>query len=181
MKRSKALRLALFAAPLLLGACETLNSINFNPKPEAPPPCPRAVVGENAGRLTRFSGAGKDAANVVFKAEIGDLTGTCGYDDNTIDVDMQVQLIATRGPAATQDTAKFNYFVAVARNDKTILSRDSFDAEIELPADKTKNGTADEIQQTIPLPKGETGADLTIIVGFEMTPDELEYNRKEAR
>src|SRR5262245_60681979 len=181
MTRPSALRLALLAAPLLLGACETLKSINFNPKPEAPPPCPRAVVGENAGRLTRFSGAGKDPANVVFEAEIADLNGSCVYDGDTIEVDMQIQLMASRGPAATDDTAKFNYFVAVARTDKTILSRDSFDAVIELPGNQTRNQTVDEIEQTIPIKEGESGANLVIVVGIEMTSDELEYNRKQGR
>jgi hypothetical protein len=31
------------------------------------------------------------------------------------------------------------------------------------------------------VPNSEAGGDLTIIVGFEMTPDELEYNRKQRR
>jgi hypothetical protein len=176
-----ALRLAFLAAPLLLGACETLRSIDFNPKPEAPPPCPRAVVGDNAGRLTRFNGAGKDPANVVFEAEIADLAGSCVYDGDTIEVDMQIQLVAGRGPAATNDTAKFNYFVAVARTDKTILSRDAFDTVIELPGNQTRNETVEEIEQTITLAEGETGANIVIVVGIEMTPDELEFNRQQGR
>jgi hypothetical protein len=176
-----ALRLAFLAAPLLLGACETLNSIDFNPPPEIPPPCPRAVVGENAGRLTRFNGAGKDPANMVFEAEVADLAGSCIYDGDTIEVDMQIQLVAGRGPAATDDKAKFNYFVAVARTDKTILSRAAFDTVIELPGNQTRNETVEEIEQTIPLANGETGANLVIVVGIEMTPDELEFNRQQRR
>jgi len=181
MNRPTALRLAFLAAPLLLGACETLKSIDFNPKPELPPPCPRAVVGENAGRLTRFSGAGKDPANMVFEAEISDLAGSCVYDGDTIQVDLQVQIVAGRGPAATDDKAKFNYFVAVARTDKTILSRDAFDTVIDLPGNQTRNQTVEELEQTIPLAKGESGANLVIVVGFEMTPEELEYNRQQGR
>jgi len=181
MNRPTALRLALLAAPLLLGACETLRSINFNPQPELPPPCPRAVVGENAGRLTRFSGAGKDPANVVFEAEIADLAGSCVYNEDSIDVDLQVQLIASRGPAATDDNAKFNYFVAVARTDKTILSRDAFDTVIELSGNQTRNQSVEQLEQTIPIAKGESGANLVIVVGFEMTPVELEFNRKQGR
>jgi len=181
MNRLTALRLAFLAAPLLLGACETLKSINFNPKPEAPPPCPRAVVGDNAGRLTRFSGPGQEPANIVFEAEIADLAGSCVYDDDSIDVDLKIQLIAGRGPAGAADSAKFNYFVAVARTDKTILSRDAFDAAIELPSNQTRNQTVEELEQTIPLAKGETGANLVIVVGFEMTPEELEFNRKQGR
>jgi hypothetical protein len=181
MNRPTVLRLALLAAPLLLGACETLKSIDFNPKPEAPPPCPRAVVGDNAGRLTRFNGAGKDPANMIFEAEIADLAGSCVYDGDTIQVDLQVQIVAGRGPANTDDKAKLNYFVAVARTDKTILSRDGFDTVIELPGNQTRNQTVEELQQTIPLAKGETGANLVIVVGIEMTPDELEFNRKQGR
>jgi len=181
MKFPTTLRLALLAAPLLLGACETLRSIDFSPKPEMPPPCPRAVVGENAGRLTRFSGAGKDPANVVFEAEIADLAGSCVYNEDSIDVDLQIQLIASRGPAATDDSAKFNYFVAVARTDKTILSRDAFDAVIELAGNQTRNQTVEQLEQTIPIAKGGSGADLVIVVGLEMTPEELEFNRKQGR
>ena len=176
-----ALRLAFLAAPLLLGACETLKSIDFNPKPELPPPCPRAVVGDNAGRLTHFSGAGKDAANIVFEAEIADLAGSCIYDDNSIEVDLQVQIIAGRGPAGTEDNAKLRYFVAVARTDKTILARDAFDTVIELPADHTRNQTVEELEQTIPISEGQSGEDLVIVVGFEMTPEELEFNRNQKR
>jgi hypothetical protein len=176
-----ALRLAFLAAPLLLGACETLRSIDFNPPPEIPPPCPRAVVGENAGRLTRFNGAGKDPANVVFEAEVADLAGSCIYNDNSIEVDLQIQLVAGRGPAATDDKATFNYFVAVARTDKTILSRDGFDTVIELTGNQTRNEIVEELEQTIPLAEGETGANIVIVVGIVMTPDELEFNRQQGR
>lgn len=181
MTRHSALRLAVLAAPILLTACETLSSLDFSPDPEILPPCPRAVVGEGAGRLTRFDGAGEDPTNVVFEAEIGDLAGTCIYDDTEISVDMQIQIIASRGPAATDDSAGFNYFVAVTRTDKTILARETFDAVIELPGNQTRNEIIDEIEQTIPIPEGGSGANLVIVVGFEMTSEELEYNRKQGR
>jgi hypothetical protein len=176
-----ALRLAFVAAPLLLAACDTLNSIDFSPEPEIPPPCPRAVVGEGAGRLTRFDGGGRDPANVLFEAEIFDLAGSCVYDDEEIEIDMQVQIVASRGPAATDDEARFNYFIAVARADKTILARQAFDAAIELSGNQTRNEMIDEIEQTIPLPEGGSGANLVIVVGFEMTPEELEFNRQQGR
>jgi hypothetical protein len=181
MTRHIALRLALLAAPLLLAACETLSSLDFSPEPEIPPPCPRAVVGEGAGRLTRFDGGGKDPTNVLFEAEIADLAGTCIYDDTEISVDLQIQIVAGRGPAATDDVAKVDYFVAVARTDKTVLAREAFDAVIELPGNQTRNEIIEEIEQTIPIPEGGSGGNLVIVVGFEMTPDELEFNRQQGR
>jgi hypothetical protein len=181
MTRHIALRLALLAAPLLLAACETLSSLDFSPEPEIPPPCPRAVVGEGAGRLTRFDGGGKDPTNVLFEAEIADLAGSCIYDDTEISVEMLIQIVAGRGPAATDDDAKVSYFVAVTRTDKTILARQAFDAVIELPGNQTRNEIIEEIEQIIPIPEGGSGGNLVIVVGFEMTPDELEFNRQQGR
>ncbi len=176
-----ALRLALLAAPLLAAACDTLSSIDFSPEPVVPPPCPRAVVGEGAGRLTRFDGGGKDPTNVVFEAEIADLAGSCVYDDEEIEVDLQIQIVAGRGPAAADDSARFNYFVAVARTDKAILAREAFDAVIELSGNQTRNEILEEIEQTIPIPEGGSGGNLVIVVGFELTPDELDFNRQQGR
>lgn len=181
MNLPNAARLALVATPLLLGGCETLRSIDFNPKPELPPGCPRAVVAEDAGRLIRFAGGGRELADVDFEAEIVDVTGTCGYDGDTVDVEMQVQIAARRGPAGKTDTAALNYFVAIARSDKTILAREAFDASIDIPNDEAGNSIIDEIDQTIPLHEDETGEDYVIIVGFELTPEELKFNREHQR
>jgi hypothetical protein len=176
-----ALRLALLAAPFLVAGCDTLRSIDFSPEPELPPPCPRAVVGEGAGRLTRFDGSGKDPTNVVFEAEIVDLAGSCLYDDEEIEVDLQIQIVAGRGPAAADDSARFNYFVAIANTDKAILAREAFDAVIDLSGNQTRNEIVEEIEQTIPIPEGGSGGNLVIVVGLEMTPEELEFNRQQGR
>lgn len=181
MSTGNAARLALVATSLLLGGCETLGSIDFNPPPPPPPDCPRAVVAEGAGRLTRFAGGGTDPANISFEAEILEITGTCGEDDGVLDVEMEVQIAARRGPAAAGDVAAFNYFVAVARADKTILARQAFDASIELPEDGSGSGIVEEIEQTISIGEDDSGANYVIIVGFEMTPEELEYSRQQDR
>jgi hypothetical protein len=176
-----ALRLAVLAAPLLLTGCETLRSIDFNPEPELPPPCPRAVVGEGAGRLTRFDGAGKDPSNVVFEAQITDLAGSCVYRSGEVEVEMQIQIVASRGPAAADGDARFNYFVAIADGNRAVLAREAFDAAVELSGNQTRNQILEELEQTIPIPEGGSGANLVIIVGFEMTPEEFEFIRRQGR
>lgn len=181
MNVPNAARLAFVATLFLFGGCETLRSIDFNPKPELPPGCPRAVVADDAGQLTRFSGAGREPSDVAFEAEILEVTGTCGYDDDVVDIEMQVQIAARRGPAGTGDEVALKYFVAIVHSDKTILARQAFDASIELPEDQSGNGIIEEIDQTIPLREDETGEDYVIIVGFEMTPDEFRFNREHLR
>lgn len=168
------LRPALAGLSLLsLAACES----GIFAEPEAPPPCPTVTVVEDAGRLTRFSGSGRDLTDVMFEAEIGPMSGSCGYDDDEIDVELNVQFIASRGPADQGRRADFRYFVAVARTDQTVIAREEFDSWIDFPGNQTRAGIVEELGQHIPIAPGETGAEFVVYVGFALTPEELEFNR----
>lgn len=146
-------------------------------KPAPPPPCPRADIVADAAKLTRFSGAGRDLTDVRFEAEIGAVAGSCVYDDDVIDVDLQLQIIASRGPADEGRRADFRYFVAVARTDNTIIAREEFDSYIEFPGNQTRAGIVEELAQHIPIQPGEPGTHFVIYVGFALSPEELEFNR----
>ena len=73
-----------------------------------------------------------------FEAEIGDVAGSCGYDDDVLDVELRVQFIASRGPADEGRRADFRYFVAIARTDDTVIAREEFDSFIEFPGNQTR-------------------------------------------
>jgi hypothetical protein len=90
---------------------------------------------------------------------------------------MEVRVEVNRGPALPTATAEVDYFVAVARNDRTILARDQFGISVEMPGNHTRVVALDELSPTIPLTEGQTGADFLIYVGLSLTPEEMEYNR----
>jgi hypothetical protein len=170
----RAVRPALAGIALLaLAACDT----PIFQKPAPPPPCPTVAAVDDAARLTRFSGAGRDLTDVAFEAEVGDMTGSCGYDGDTIDVDLTVQFIASRGPADQARRADFRYFVAIARRDQTVVARKEFDSFIEFPGNQTRAGIVEELAQRIPIKSGESGTNFIIYIGFALTPEELEFNR----
>jgi len=140
-------------------------------------PCPQAVVLSDASRQTKFTGQGRDLTDVLFEASIQTGSLVCEYDENELDVDLEVQVIAARGPANTDRLANITYFVAVARTDQTILARESFDIAIPFPGNRTRVSGLEEIGQVITLAQGETGGDYRIYVGLDLTREELEYNR----
>ena len=140
-------------------------------------PCPQAVVLTDAARQVKFSGLGRDLTDVLFEATIQTGRLVCEYDDNTLDVDLQVQVVAARGPANTDRLAQINYFIAVARVDQTVLARESFDITIPFPGNRTRVSGIEEIGQVITLVGGEHGGNYRIYVGLDLTPEELEYNR----
>ncbi len=140
-------------------------------------PCPRAVVLSDASRQVKFSGQGRDLTDVLFEATISTGRLVCEYDDNVLDVDLQVQVIAARGPANSDRLANLNYFVAVARSDQTVLARESFDLAIPFPGNRTRISALEEIGQVITLTGDEDGGDYRIYVGLDLSHEELEYNR----
>jgi hypothetical protein len=156
------------AAALLLASCAS--------EPETRP-CPQVVVLADAARQVKFSGPGRDLTDVVFEATIQAVRLVCEYDENVLDVDLQVRVVAARGPANGDRLANINYFVAVAQTDQTVLARQSFDIAIPVPGTRTQVSGLEEIGQVITLPAGLTGKDYRIYLGFDLTPEELEYNR----
>jgi len=175
---------ALLAAAALLSSCD-MNFGGDNENVGPPPPCPRVVRVGDAVTLTRFNGAGRDVKDVAFQAQVGEVASGCSYvseDEKTrITMTMRVQTIASRGPALEGDTAEFQYWVAVARLDGTVLNRDAFDVEIDLSGNITRAQSVDELEQNIFLRSGEAGDNYVVYVGLVLTPDEVRYNRGETQ
>ena len=153
---------------MLLAACAT---------DDAPKPCPQVVVLADAATQVKFSGQGRDLTDVLFEAEVEPGRLVCEYDDAEVDVDLQVRVVASRGPANADRLANIRYFVAVARTSQAVLARESFDIAIPFPGNRTRVSGLEEIGQIIPLTRGEDGSDYRIYIGLELTPEELRYNR----
>ena len=140
-------------------------------------PCPQAVVLSDAARQVKFAGQGRDLTDMLFEASISTGRLVCEYDDDVLDVDLQVEVVASRGPANSDRLANITYFVAVSRTDRTVLARESFDIAIPFPGNRTRVSALEQIGQVITLPSGEDGGDYLIYVGLELSREELEYNR----
>jgi len=156
--------------PLFLWACSGDD--------EAALPCPRIVVVQDAAKQVKFDGPGRDLTDVVFEARIDGTGIECDYDDEALEVEMQVRVEAARGPAAKSEQADISYFVAIARrSDQSVVARESFGMTIPLKGNQTRMAAVEDLTPRIPLKGEETGATYRIYVGLELNPEEIEYNR----
>jgi len=163
---------AFLAAGLLLAGCSWLSGTT------PPASCPIVSKVGDAAKLIRFGpGGSQDLSNIAFEAGIMDITGGCSTIDNGLRVDMTADFLAGKGPADAEGKARFEYFVAIVGQDQKVLAREQFSTEIPFLATKTRNGIKEALQETVPLGKGQQGADFHIYVGFVLTPEELAYNR----
>jgi len=141
-------------------------------------PCPRVTVLDDAGRSTQHrDGPGRDLTDVTYIARIEDVQSTCKYRKQQLTVDATIIILAQRGPASTQPQANFPFFVAITDIDQNILAKEVFDSVVEFPDGRRRAGVYEEITQEIALGPDETGIAYEIIVGFQLSREQLERNR----
>jgi hypothetical protein len=143
------------------------------------PSCPRAAIVRDAADLTRYSARGQDLTDLVVDGRITGLTGSCTRDSNrnvvtTVNVGMEL----SRGPAASGRTVELAYFVAVLEGDR-ILDKRVFPLRAEFPANADRvRLSGDAIEFPVPTSDKLSGANYRVLVGFQLSPDELALNRR---
>jgi hypothetical protein len=173
-------RWVVLAAALGLGGCDTLSdALGFSEDNtlEMGPTCPRVAVGDDVGYVARYDGNGTGPQNLLYAVKIEVPNGICYLNDTSIDVEMSVPMFIKRGPAMESREVNFDYWVAVARIDKTILARESYQTGTSLRLDEVGQ-INEEFDQTIPIEPGEPGSNFVIIVGLVLSEDELTLHRQ---
>ena len=153
------------------------------------PACPRVAVLNSAGSLTRFApGSGRDILDIDFQADMADVVSAC-RDNQTRDgrpitlVALAPVLVASRGPANRDHQARFSYFVSVIDSGQQILTKQIFPVEIDFTGNRNRVVLRDDnplITVDVPNAKGVGARGYEILVGFQLTQDEIDYNRKRA-
>jgi hypothetical protein len=144
-------------------------------------PCPRFLILGGANELTKFrAGPGRDATDVAFRATVADFNGSCEYDRNLILVKLFV-FDVVRGPAMGVREAAFDYFVALPQFHPAPAGKRVFPVAARFEGDLQRLSYRDAIELTIPIKDKEIGADYEVYLGFQLAPDEVEYNRTRRR
>jgi hypothetical protein len=148
-----------------------------------PAGCPRVTVVRDAAEVTQFrEGGGRDMTDVKSRAAVVDFTGGCEYDRNGVTVNLNLVLGAERGPAASHDkSGTYRYFVAITDPAGQIVAKQEFDTTIDFSPNVGRGGSVEELSQQIPLENGASGASYEVLVGFQLAPADLEFNRNPQR
>lgn len=140
--------------------------------------CPQVQIVGDASEVTQFQGEGRDLTDVAMRGVILGFDGGCEYDDGGVTVDLLLDIAAARGPAGTGDVARFDYFVAITDPTGDFLAKEIFTTEIALQGAAARGGVREELEQQIPLDTPAAGDEYNVLVGFQLTPDQLDYNRR---
>ena len=148
-------------------------------------PCPLMGVLYDSSRVVAFAQPGNQRyANIAYTGEMQGVRGLCRYvEADPIDMTMEVEMAFGRGPAATSDTQTYRYWVAVARRGRAPIEKAYFDVEVRFPRGQTVVTRTEDIGRIV-IPRANeeiSGENFEILVGFELTPEQLQFNREGRR
>ncbi len=164
--------------------------------------CPGLSVLRDAATITKFRpGGGRSEADIIYQGEITDARITCVHDlrkpkktgnfmtdmlaraapppqDGTMKMEIILIMRATNGPAARPGPIILPYFVSVTDAEKNVLNKAAFEVAVDFPKTRSRQLVTDApVKLEIPIAKGQTGAEYGIFIGYQLTREELQYNR----
>lgn len=182
--------ISLAAAALTLSGCQGVRDSLSGPQPN-PGPCPNALSMYDAHRIVNFAGPEVVYGNVGFTGEILSVVSSCTYTDQSatpIEMEMGMRLGFGRGPAAIGDSETFNLFITVVRLDPqrnfmAVIHRENFQVTANFPAGTDRVEIVEEFP-SIRIPRVDpdtSGVNFEVLIGFELTDEQLAFNRSGMR
>ena len=112
------------------------------------------------------------------------MSGKCFYEidsdtqEGLVRVNVKTEFKIDRGAANKTRQADFQYFVSIIDANGEILDKQVFPYTAKYWKNRLSVKDADApVELSIPLSGGQTGQDFSIYVGFQMSKEELDFNR----
>lgn len=155
---------------------------------EFAPPCPgRAFLADAANidlyRQTDLPSGRHDITDLVLHGRVVGLNGSCkpGNSAGTLLTTVVMSVELTRGPAMAGREAEVPVFLAITEGDQ-VLDKRIYRLHVTFPANVDRLlVNSDEQSMLLPVSATKSGAAYGIMVGFQLTREQLELNRTNAR
>lgn len=138
--------------------------------------CPSAAIAPDVDAVAIFApGASADDANVQAAGKIFDVSRECKNEKGGILINTLITINAVR-LAPQVSRAEYVYFVAVVDSSRNILNEQRFTLDAQFTSQNFRQ-YVEKISVHLPLQHVSTGGNYAIVVGFQLLPEQLEFNR----
>lgn len=142
-------------------------------------PCPAVRVLYDAQRFVELDGPER-FENVGFTGEILRVNSSCRYvGADPITVSLQADMAFGKGPKAAGASKDVVYWVSVTRKDLVPIARERFTQRFVIPAGSDRVTLQSPVTEIV-IPRANkdiAGNNFEVLVGFELTDAQLDFNR----
>lgn len=171
-----------------LGACSPFEYVTDKISTPIVLKCPNYWVVADAANVVKFrDGPGRDLIDVDYEGKIVGVRLGCvsdidkGTRTGTMEVDVTIRFDVQRGPANRDRKARLDYFIRILDPKKNILKGENLSVVINFPGNKTRLQFRNTpLTFELPITSQWPNSYYRIFVGFKLTRDELDFNRRKA-
>jgi len=146
--------------------------------------CPKVEIMRNLGYMAQFMNPYEpNDKEKISDITIENYTSNCEFEKPNVVVDITLDFkgnVGKKGRLKKTDKPNFAYpyFIAVTDNHGEIVSKDIFAITMSYKSKENNKNHIEKIRQTIPLEKKYLAQNYKIIIGFQLSDEELNYNRE---
>lgn len=145
-----------------------------------PAPCPAVEVPAAAARLVGFRpGPSRGPGDMTLEAVFAGASATCLVVDDRLTVHVRLEIVVRRGPANQNRRADLAYFVALTDAGGEVRDKWIFAVDGDF-GERTRLPLAEELELQIPGSANRAAESHRIYVGFQLSQEQLRYNRAAA-
>lgn len=147
--------------------------------------CPGVSVREDLRHLTEYVDDAKPSeATTVSEITIFGVQNTCRVERENLVMQIDITLNGKTGPKGRMQPGDkpsfaYPYFVAVTDSQGNVLSKEIFAASLAYGANQTEVNQTESIFQNMPFPDSASGETYNVIIGFQLTPEQLANNQSQ--
>lgn len=194
-------RLCLCLLILPLTACETIEAVDTdvqNLKENIGIPrlvegrteyllaneCPQIEIVDDLSSLSDFSSPKSPSRkNLISRIDIKSAESTCKLASKSAIIDLKVIFQGSLGPKGRNDKSEkpffsYPFFIVVTTPTGKILAKEIFAASMTFTSGEDRHTYFEQLRQIIPINSKEQAYRYRVLIGFQVTPDQLAYNRK---
>lgn len=146
--------------------------------------CPSVSVRPDLASMADFYDPAKTTESTkISEAAITGVKNTCRVEDGRIIMQVDLSVTGKTGPKARVKPADkpsfaYPYFIAVTDSKGTVVSKDIFAVSLSFASDQNEIATTETVFQNMPVPDTSIGESFNVIVGFQLTNEQLDYNHQ---
>ena len=119
-----------------------------------------------------------ESSRVAWAARMSGLAATCDFGDLGVESSVEFIVLAERDAAGSASVAAPVFFVAVADASGKVLAKEIYNSGISLAGELVRARHSEAVDAFIPLVAERDSGQYRILVGFQLTPEQLEFNRQ---
>ena len=168
------LRRAIVPAALALGLAGCFSSTESTGKLV----CPTPVIAPDLDAAATLRDGGDGPADIRYGIKFVAVKTNCRTQKIGLTAETRLAFVAARSDQ-TVSHGEFAYFVAVADAQRNILNKKQYTVSFDFVPRQKQLQISDQVAVSLPLRDLSDGGKYIIIVGLQLSPEQLEFNRKQ--